>query len=167
MKYFLPVFFLIITFVLTTSTQAISQSNSVSVEVSAQVLDSIELTTLRNMTFENIQPSQNEINISPIQDANAGKMVASGIPNTRIRIQFMREWQLTNSRGGTPLTFYYQVAGNEIDEQSTAELLQTDNRNLEFNNEGEFYFWIGGSVDISEADPGNYEGEFTIEIEYI
>lgn len=166
MKYFLPILFAAITFI-GTPIYTHAQSRSVSIDVSARVVDTIELTTIRNMSFEDIQPSQSELSISPVQDANAGKMVASGIPNARMRVQFLREWQLTNSRGGPPLTFFYQLAGNSVDEQSTAELLQTDNRNLEFNSDGEYYFWIGGTVNISEAEPGSYEGEFTIEIEYI
>lgn len=142
-------------------------SESVSISATATVQGNIEMTTLHNMNFEDIQPSQNQLTINPVQDSEAGKMVASGVPDERIRVQFIREWQLTNDRGGNPISFTYNVAGNTVDEQSTAEILETDNRNLEFNSEGEFYFWIGGTGDISEAQPGNYEGEFTIEIEYI
>lgn len=142
-------------------------SSSVSISVNARVIDSINLTTIRNMQFDKVQPGQKELNISPIKDPNAGKMVANGIPNARIRVSFLREWQLTNDRGGTPLYFSYRVAGNEVDDQPTAELLEPENRDLSFNSEGKFYFWIGGHVNISNASPGNYQGEFTIQIEYI
>lgn len=140
---------------------------SVSISASATVQGNIEMTTLRNMDFEDIQPSQNEITIEPVQDPQAGKMVASGVANERIRVQFIREWELTSNEGGQPITFTYNIAGNSTDDQSTAEILDTDNRDLEFNSEGEYYFWIGGNANIGEAEPGNYEGEFTIEIEYI
>lgn len=143
------------------------QSKSVSINVNARVIESINMTTIRNMRFGQVQPGQQQVNISPIKDPTAGKMEASGIPNARIRVSFLRQWQLTNDRGGKPLTFFYRIAGNTVDDQATAELLQTDNRDLRFNSEGKFYFWIGGHVDISDASPGNYEGEFTIEIEYI
>lgn len=145
-----------------------SNGDSDRITVNARVVaEGIEMTTIRDMRFGKVQPGQQEISISPLRDPNAGKMVASGIPDERIRVSFLREWQLTNDQGGEPLTFSYRVAGNSIDDQNTSELLETNNRNLRFNSEGEFYFWIGGRVNISNASPGNYEGEFTIEIEYI
>lgn len=144
-----------------------NDSHSVSIDVNARVIESINVTTIRDMHFGDVQPGQKVINISPVNDPTAGKMVATGTPKTRIRVSFLQEWELTNDRGGQSLTFFYRVAGNTSDNQNTAELLQTDNRDLYFNADGEFYFWIGGRVDITNALPGNYEGEFTIEIEYI
>ena len=142
-------------------------SNSLNISVSAQIMESIELTTLQDMKLGEVQPSRGLININPIIDPDAGKMVASGIPSAQIRVSFLREWELENDRSNHTLIFYYEVAGNPVDNQSTAELLNLDNRNLQFNGEGKYYFWIGGRVLVSDAQPGNYRGEFTIEIEYI
>jgi hypothetical protein len=38
---------------------------------------------------------------------------------------------------------------------------------VQFNEKGEYYLWLGGKVDLSKARPGSYDGEFTIQIEYI
>ncbi|MDX1618953.1 MAG: DUF4402 domain-containing protein [Balneolaceae bacterium] len=141
--------------------------NNVSIRVTAEVFKTIELTTIRNIQFGEVQTGQEQIIISPILDSNAGKMVASGIPESRIRVSYLEEWELTNDSNDHTLTFYYDLAGNMVDNQNTAELLQTDNRGLQLNKDGEYYFWVGGRVDISNAQPGNYEGEFTIEIEYM
>lgn len=143
------------------------QSRSVNISVNATVIGSIELTTIRNMQFGRVQPGQQIVDISPTQDAEAGKMVASGIPNSKIRISYNSEWELTNTQSSEPITFNYRVAGSETDDQDTAELLEIENRDLNFNSDGNYYFWIGGSTNISNVQPGNYEGEFTIEIEYI
>jgi hypothetical protein len=143
------------------------QSHDVSIEVNAMIRGSIELTTMRNMDFGKVQPGQETIDINPVQDVEAGKMVASGRGNAKIRVQYQRTWQLRSNRSDEPLTFNYRIAGSEEDNQETAELLETDNRDLNLNEEGVFYFWIGGRADITNAQPGNYEGEFTIEIEYI
>lgn len=143
------------------------QKSDVSINVNATVTGSIELTTIRNMNFGQVVPRQQTIDISPTQDPEAGKMVASGIPNARIRVRYIREWNLVSSRSEVPLTFNYRIAGNQVDNQETAELLETDNRDLNFNSDGEYYFWIGGNANIANVQPGNYEGEFTIEIEYI
>lgn len=142
-------------------------ADRVSISVNATVEGSINLTTIRSINLGEVQPGQEQINISPIRNPNAGKMVASGIPNARIRVSFIREWQLLGSQNKETITYIYQVAGNTVEDQSTAELLETDNRNLQFNDQGRYYFWIGGTVDISNANPDNYEGEFTIEVEYL
>lgn len=144
-----------------------SSSDSYSIGVSARVVQSIEMVTMRNMQFGPVQPGQNQILIDPLVDSETGKMIAMGIPNARIRVSFVRERTLTRSDGTETLTFTYEIAGNDQDDQSSAELLQTENRNLDLNGEGEYYFWIGGQVNIEDAKPGNYNGDFTIEVEYI
>lgn len=149
------------------SAQTQGQSRSVSIRVGADVLGSIRLTTIKNMDFGTIQPGQQTVNISPVSDPEAAKMVAAGKPEARIRVSYLSQWELTNTQANSSITFTYRVAGSDIDNQETAELLETENRDLTFNSEGEYYFWIGGTADISNAQPGNYEGEFTIEIEYI
>ena len=142
-------------------------SSSFDIRVTANVVKTIEITTIRNMDFGQIQPGQQQLYISAVRDPEAGKLMASGNPNASIRLTFNRTWQLTSDRGGEPLVFTYEVAGNTEDQQSTAELLQTDNRGLQFNNDGEYFIWIGGQVEVQNAQPGNYLGEFTVEIEYM
>lgn len=142
-------------------------SQSIQINVSAMVMNDIELTTIRNMQLGAVQPGQRTLEIDPVLDPEAGKMVATGISNSIIRVSFIREWELINDRDSRTLIISYKVAGNTVDNQSTAELLQTENRGLQFNEEGEYYFWIGGTVAVSDAVPGNYKGEFTLEIEYM
>jgi len=143
------------------------QNKTVSITVSARVIETIELITIRNIQFGNAQPGQNQINIIPTRDTRAGKMKATGRPDASIKVSYVRTWQLSRTDGPGKLNFRYRVAGNTKDDQSTAELLQNDNRDLHFNSDGEYYFWIGGQANIQNAQPGNYQGDFTIEIEYI
>ena len=135
--------------------------------MSAQVIESIEMVTQRDMQFGSVQPGQKQILIDPITDNRTGKMVALGSANARVRVSFVKERTLTSADGTSQLTFFYEIAGNDQDDQSSAELLQTDNRNLDLNSKGEYYFWIGGQVDIQNAKPGSYNGNFTIEVEHI
>ncbi len=141
-------------------------SDSINIRVAANVIKSIELVTIRNMRVDNVQPGQKEIALSPVTDSGAGKMIARGTPGAQIRVSYFEEWQLNNGRSSS-LTFRYRLAGNAENKQNTAELLLPDNRGLRFNKDGEFFFWVGGRVNIENAQPGTYEGEFTIEIEYI
>jgi len=142
-------------------------NNDVSINVSAKVISSIEMITIQSMKLSNAEAQNDIIRIDPQTSANAGKMVATGTPNADIRISFLQRRELTHLNSSSTLEFNYRVAGNDKDDQSTAEILDRENRDFKFNDQGHFYLWIGGNVDISTATPGNYQGEFTVDIEYI
>jgi hypothetical protein len=57
--------------------------------------------------------------------------------------------------------------GYSSDNQGASEPIDAAARTLKINSSGQYYFWLGGLIDISQARPGKYEGEFTLEIEYI
>lgn len=139
----------------------------VNIQVSAQVMGSIEMITIETLNFLDAERSDAIITVDPLNSSNAGKMIARGSPGTEFRLNYLREQELTNIYGNSTLFFTYQVAGSGIDDQATAEMLDQEIRDLYFNEDGEFYLWIGGFVNLSEAGPGSYEGEFTVEIEYI
>ncbi|PKD44187.1 hypothetical protein [Rhodohalobacter barkolensis] len=143
-----------------------SQQN-VSISVSATVAGTVEMITINTVDFDDIEQEGSEIRVDPIFGERSGKMVARGTPNAEFRVDYIRQRELVNLDGEGIIFFNYEVAGNGIDDQETAELLDQDIRDLQFNEEGEFYFWIGGTIDLSDVNPGSYQGEFTIEIEYI
>ncbi len=147
---------------------AVAQSQqNVSISVSATVAGTVEMITINTVDFENIEQEGSVIRVDPIFGERAGKMIARGTPNAEFRVDYIRQRELANMDGSGFIFFDYEVAGNTIDDQETSELLDQDIRDLQFNDEGEFYFWIGGTVDLSDVDPGSYQGDFTIEIEYI
>lgn len=143
-----------------------NQNNEVTINVSAQVISTIEMITIQSMDLSKAEAENDQIAIDPQNSPNAGKMIAIGNPNSEIRISYLEQRELTQQQGTETLQFNYQVAGSAEDDQSNAELLDRENRDFEFDEEGRFYLWIGGNVDISTASPGNYEGEFTVDIEY-
>ncbi|MDR9416348.1 MAG: hypothetical protein RI564_08690 [Gracilimonas sp.] len=143
------------------------ESISANVNVSAEVIQSIELITVQSMQFGNAQPGQREIYVNPVNDLNAGFMIAVGTPEAEFRLFYLPERELTQVDGDGTLTFEYEISGNDIEDQATSELLEADNRNIRFNNDGRYYIWVGGKVNLENANPGNYEGDFTIEIDYI
>ncbi|MEX0647095.1 MAG: hypothetical protein WEA56_12005 [Balneolaceae bacterium] len=144
-----------------------SHSQSINIRVSATVQETIELITIESLDLRNANRQESILTLNPVQDSGAGKMVARGTPGSEFRLDYLRQRELTNTRGTGTLLVIYNISGNHIDEQQTSELLEQEVRDLEFNDDGEFYIWIGGIVDLSEAEPGSYEGDFTIEIEYI
>lgn len=144
-----------------------NSNNEVSFNVSTNVISSIEIVTIQSMDLSGAETTNDQIQINPQNSSNAGKMIAIGNPNSDIRISFLQQRELSRVQGPGTLLFNYEVAGNDQDDQASAELLNRENRDFELNENGRFYLWIGGSVDISTAAPGNYEGEFTLDIEYI
>ncbi|PAU93295.1 hypothetical protein CK503_12800 [Aliifodinibius salipaludis] len=164
-------FLLFVTLLLVPMGSLLAQQNEngtdVNINVSAQVISSIEMITINSMNLSEVEPENNRISINPQNSTNAGKMIAIGNPNSEIRISYLEQRELTQPQRSETLIFNYEVAGNTEDDQSSAKILDRENRDFEFNEDGRFYLWIGGNVDISTASPGNYQGEFTIDIEYI
>ncbi len=152
---------------ITISVPAQDNNREININVSADVVSTIEIVTIQSMNLSEAESVNEQIQINPQTSSNAGKMIAMGTPNSEIRISFLQQRELTSEQGAESLFFNYEVAGNTEDDQSTAEILDQENRDFELNNNGRFYLWIGGSVDISTAPPGNYQGEFTLDIEYI
>lgn len=142
-------------------------SVTATINVSALVVQSIQLITVNSMTFGNIQPGQEEIYINPVGDINAGYMIAIGVPGAEFRLDFQQVRNLTNVDNEGFLSFEYILSGNETEDQASSELINTSNRSIIFNEDGEYHVWVGGRVNIRNATPGNYEGDFTIEIDYI
>ena len=145
------------------------ESNQLSAEVSIQanVIQTIELITVNSMTFGNTQPGQEIIYVNPVNDLNAGFMIANGTPDAEFRLDYELDRQLVRIEGEGSLNFRYELSGNSIEDQTSSEIIDYENRNLRFNNQGTYYIWVGGEVNLTNAQPGNYEGDFTIEIDYI
>lgn len=143
---------------------------SVSITASATVVGTdIELETISDMGILQAQALQedDQIYINPVFDPEAGIMRARGVPHAEIRVSYLEEMEVTRREGPGSLFFVYEVSGYPGDNQRESALLTEIERELRFNEEGVYYFFIGGRVDLSNALPGNYDGEFTIEIEYM
>lgn len=143
---------------------------SVSIVVSATVdgmASEVIIVTLRDMNLDQQLTRAGVLEVNPVTDGEAGKIRAEGMPNAEVRISFLSQRELLRDEGAEYLTFYYRIAGNDIDDQASAEILDLDNRDYTLNEDGEFYFWIGGEVDLRNAVHGAYDGEFTVEIEYL
>ena len=141
----------------------------VSIIISANVPSSIELLTIQSMDFSGDQITLGPVTIDPIENENAGRMVARGTPNADVQIDYIRIRELRHNQTNNILTLEYSVSGSPEDIQSTSRYIgfDEDDRELRFNEEGELYLWIGASVDLTTAEPGSYEGEFSIVVEYI
>lgn len=142
---------------------------SVSIKASAIVVEQaeIELVTIKDLELDESMAVDGKIYIAAQYDPKSGVMLVKGRPNANIRITYLPEMLLTNSFGKGELKFYYEVYGYPDDNQSASEPLNAVDRMMRFSEQGNFYLWVGGHIDISNAWPGSYEGEFTLEIEYL
>lgn len=160
--------FLLISFLFALPVFSQQSSNDIRVSVAIIENESTQVITIRQPDFSDFSLSEGVFDINPVEDERSGKMIITGTPNAMFRISYLQNRSLLNTQSNNVLAFVYQIAGNSIDEQQTAELFEEEMRELRFNENGEFYIWVGGSVFVDDAaSPGIYMGDFTIEIDYI
>ena len=147
----------------------IQGQNTISIKASATVVEAtgIELITLKDISIDEASAANGILNISPVTDETAGKMLVKGKINSTVRLSYLNQLSLVNTSGEGTLLFKYIVSGNATDNQRASQLLDQVERIVQFNDKGQYYLWLGGQVDLTRAKPGSYTGEFTIQIEYI
>ena len=150
-------------------TMALQGQNEISIRASANVVEvtGIELIPLKDMIVDEASAKDGLLDISPVTDEKAGKVLVKGKINAQVRLTYVRDMFLTNSSGDGSIIFKYVLSGFSSDNQHASQLLEQVERVVQFNEKGEYYLWLGGQVNLSDSKPGSYEGEFTIEIEYI
>ncbi len=150
-------------------TAVIAQSPSVSIKASARVVDmaEIEMITISDLQIDLNKAMNGIITIDPFSDSEAGVMMAKGRAGAYARITFEPETKLQNKFGKGEMIFTYKVNGYMMNNQEASEPLDAVERMIQLNADGNYYLWIGGQIDVSNARPGSYAGEFTLEIEYI
>jgi len=163
-NYILPIMLL-----LPALTMDAQKSTSVSIKATATVVDKaeIELVTIKQLDIDAGMAVNGIINVSAKRDGQAGVMMVKGRPDASFRISFAPVVQIQNRAGKGSLTLKYEMYGYSSDNQGASEPIDAAARTLKINSDGQYYFWLGGIIDISKARPGKYEGEFTLEIEYI
>jgi len=147
----------------------IHAQSSVNIRASATVVEEtgIQLISINDMIIDETAAHNEIIDISPITDASAGKIQIMGKINAMIRLSYLHQQVVVNTSGDGTLLFDYVVSGFPSDNQKASRFLDALENAPQFNEKGEYYLWIGGRIDINNGRPGNYEGEFILEIEYI
>jgi hypothetical protein len=149
------------------SEESAGNEASITVSVGAEIVSSIEMVTIRNIRFGKVQPSQQLLRIHPITNNKTGKMKIIGQPNSTIRINYQQNQTLQQLEGNYAVDFDYRLAGNSTDNQQTADIIDFNNFEAQLNQDGEYFIWVGGNVRLAELQPGNYQGDFTVEVEHL
>lgn len=142
---------------------------SISIKASATVVEQteIELRTIKNLDLDESSAINGIITVSALTDPAAGVMVVKGKPNANFRITYLPQMALTNAYGTGTLVVNYEVYGYQDDNQKSSTPLDAVDLMQRFNQDGLYYLWVGGRINISDAREGNYDGEFTLKVEYI
>ena len=171
---------------LTVTADLQAQQADVTGEGFAQI--SVSGTVVRDLSSQNIIVDiQEEVNfvpendsetvlvVDPVSDpvtfdpafAGSGFAVAKGEPNARFTIAFPLRIELTHNENDNVIILEYIVTHSPRDDQQSAERVRQVSEEFVLNSEGEYYFWFGGRVDVSDATDGEYSGDLFLEVEYI
>jgi hypothetical protein len=156
-------------FILIILLPGIHAQHSVSIRASATVVEStdIQMIPISDMIIDESSAPNGLIDISPITNSNAGKILVKGKSNALIRLSYLHQQTVMSTSGNGTLAFDYVVSGYPSDDQNASAFLDAVDNVPRFNDKGEYYLWVGGRVNINGARPGSYEGEFILEVEYI
>lgn len=150
--------------------QAQNGNNSgqfLNITVSAEIQATVDVETRNNINLGRISPGQEMVIVNPREDPGAGLLRVSGSPNMLFRVSFQEQRELVRVGGGRSLIFVYDLSGAPTENQLLSEPVSRENRDLQMSESGEYFFWVGGRMNLEGDIFGQYEGEFTIEIDFI
>jgi hypothetical protein len=155
-----------------TSTEASSGIRIIGTVIPTMGGENIIFDTIYEVHFEQEFVGDNAIVVDPITDianpeSGSGYVVAKGQPNAEFQLNFSRQIVMRHSNGTSVLVVNYLLSSNNIDEQENSVYVQEVSPRFRLNSDGEYHFWIGGQVNITDAEEGEYFGEFILEVEYI
>ena len=151
----------------------VTDSNVASIQVRGSVINPIvleELTSelIQNPIFIPDSPEQQIIVVDPVTGGgSAGFMVVRGTPGSTFTFQVPNAMRLINSSDGSSFEIEISLSYNDLQDQSSSQLLREQMAEFSLNESGEMYFWIGGTMDVSSLTSGEYSGELIFELEYL
>lgn len=138
----------------------------VKLNISATVVDYLEMITLANIDVGTVIPSEDILKLDPRTDQGAGLIKVEGRQNSSIQVAYSNRVEMVNIATNTPLTVMYTVSGNQGNSQSASEIFTTNPETAFLSSTGEYYLWIGCSFSLLDLVPGQYDGDFVIEVDY-
>ena len=154
-----------------------TQSKSAFISVSGKVVEptateAILLEAVYSPSFIRKTDDNRVMRVDPVADeagstGGAGFIIAQGLPNRSFRVVIPRVVEMINRETESRLNVHVVVSHNAAPEQSNSVYLRQPVRDLTLNEDGEYYFWIGGNIQIADVENGAYEGQFTLELEYL
>ena len=138
----------------------------VKVRINATVMDYIEMITLADIDVGTVIPSDDILRLDPRTDQGAGIIKVHGRQNAAVQITYSSQVNMVNLASNTTLAVTYSVSGNFENDQTASDLFTTNPRTVTLNSEGDYYIWIGCEFNMLDLVPGQYDGDFVVEVDY-
>jgi hypothetical protein len=134
----------------------------------ANVIESLQLITIRDINLISPTYDSNQLFISPKESPFAGQFQISGSNRTTVRITYLKNEMIEELSGnGGVLELAYVLSGNTEDNQYQSILFGPSGEfDIQIGESGTYFLWVGAIVNTSNASAGEYLSEFTIELEY-
>ena len=140
--------------------------STVELNISANVMDQIEVITISDIDAGIVLPGQEEKVISPITDGGAGVLRLEGQANSSIQVSYSVQVTMTNLETSQPLLMNYMLSGSPENNQSASILFTANPENVILNASGVYYMWVGCRFSLVGLVPGQYDGDFIVEVDY-
>lgn len=126
----------------------------------------ILIEAISDLSFQRENIDDTQLVVDPITD-DAGYLLAKGEPNRVFQVTIPDVITFINAETNNTLDVQVNVSHNSSTEQSSSEYVRDDLSEFILNDEGEYYFWLGGIINVADVEDGAYEGSFLLEVEYI
>lgn len=141
-------------------------ASSVEINVSARIQDYIEMVTLADIDVGTIVPSEEILRLDPRTNSGAGIIMIQGQKDKSVLVNYSKVVEMVHSNSNSVLPVTYEVSGSVENQPSTSVLFTTNPESIELNEKGEYYLFIGCSFNLNLVKPGQYDGDFVIEVDY-
>ena len=144
-------------------------NNSVTVNLTATVIEGLALQSGGSLSFGTVVAGTTPAAIDPHTSSSAATITAAGNGGQSVTISFPATTTLAS--GVNTLTYLPSLYGFKNNNQGSSSQITsggTINLSGSTGNEGNFYFWLGGSlgaIPVGQA-PGSYSGVFVISASY-
>ncbi len=135
-------------------------------EVSATVVDFLEMITISDIDVGTVVASEDVLRLDPRTDQGAGLIKIEGRQNSSIQIAYSGQVEMVNLTTNSSMTVTYTLSGNGANAQSASQLFTTNPETVVLDDKGEFFIWIGCSFSLLDLAPGQYDGDFVVEVDY-
>jgi len=136
------------------------------INIQVNVQNQMNIKRAKNIQLVVHADSTSKIDIDPKQDEGAGSFEVVGSGSAAIRISFPAIMDLKQVNGDFTIQFHTTVSSYTARNQNNSELLNKNADSLKLNDQGQRFFWVGGSANIKNAPGGQYVGTMSFNLEY-
>jgi len=146
------------------ATESFAQPSTTTANVTIKINGAMTLTKLRDMDMGFVMQGVMSISVDPITGgAQTAYFTFDAGPNASATVSFSST-NLTSGADNMPFTC--SLAGGNSPNQNNASIVSSGDA-VTTSSTGTYYFWAGGTADLSPTQPlGTYSGDFILSVAY-